>query len=144
MARNSKPIILIFETVKSFRSAYCDVSMPPEGLREFLPRLIPVYVFLVLQISAAVPLLLDIISYIPIFFPRLCCRTWYMRMMMSLLMMLRCGKLLISFMFDPVGHQWQYLILIKYYIYTFYFRKMNPFQTGTRLVLFFLSNIHNQ
>uniref|UniRef100_A0A453R9N5 Uncharacterized protein n=3 Tax=Aegilops tauschii subsp. strangulata TaxID=200361 RepID=A0A453R9N5_AEGTS len=22
------------------RSAYCDVSMPPEGLREFLPRLI--------------------------------------------------------------------------------------------------------
>jgi len=24
-----------------FWSAYCDVSMPPEGLQEFLPRLIP-------------------------------------------------------------------------------------------------------
>ncbi|OEL22827.1 Transportin-1 [Dichanthelium oligosanthes] len=32
-----------------FWSAYCDVSMPPEGLREFLPRLIPVYVFLDLK-----------------------------------------------------------------------------------------------
>uniref|UniRef100_A0A453DL99 Importin N-terminal domain-containing protein n=1 Tax=Aegilops tauschii subsp. strangulata TaxID=200361 RepID=A0A453DL99_AEGTS len=27
-----------------FWSAYCDVSMPPEGLREFLPRLIPTLV----------------------------------------------------------------------------------------------------
>lgn len=46
--------ILIFKIIKSFRSAYCDVSMPPEGLREFLPRLIPVYVFLVFQFSAAI------------------------------------------------------------------------------------------
>jgi hypothetical protein len=32
----------VLTAVICVRSAYCDVSMPPEGLREFLPRLIPV------------------------------------------------------------------------------------------------------
>jgi hypothetical protein len=55
----------VITAVIYFRSAYCDVSMPPEGLREFLPRLIPVCLT-----SNECMCTLDIITdlYIPHFF----------------------------------------------------------------------------
>lgn len=126
-------------TVKPFRSAYCDVSMPPEGLREFLPRLIPVYVFLIVQISAAVPWSWIQFLTLHMFSPRHCCRTWFMLMTMSHLLMLRCGNFLSSFMLDQSGSSVTIAYSDKYHIY-FLFRKTNPFRTGTRLVMVFLSN----
>jgi hypothetical protein len=59
-----------------------------------------------------------------------------MLMMMSHLLMLRCGNFLNIFHVLSAVHQWQLLILINTYIY-FFFRKMNRFQTGTRLVIIF-------
>jgi hypothetical protein len=60
-----KMLCSVITAVIYFRSAYCDVSMPPEGLREFLPRLIPVCLT-----SNECMCTLDIITdlYIPHFF----------------------------------------------------------------------------
>lgn len=37
-------VFLMKSYIYTYRSAYCDAQLPPENLREYLPRLIPVSV----------------------------------------------------------------------------------------------------
>lgn len=67
------------------RSAYCDAQLPPENLREYLPRLIPVNLIIDILFYSCFtvqgfkfeiyPFLLHLCRY--------CCQTWLMRMMMN-------------------------------------------------------------
>jgi hypothetical protein len=64
--------------------------------------------------------------------PRLCYPTWYMLMMMNHLLMLRCGNF---FGLDCSTSSSLVTVTDKFYVL---FRKTNPFQIGTRLIMNFL------
>lgn len=91
--------ILIWYSVFWQRSAYCDAQLPPENLREFLPRLIPVELivwrifFSFLWSSFYYGVFGMCFFNIPCHFYRFCCLTWLTLTMMSPLLMLRLSLL---------------------------------------------------
>lgn len=98
------------------RSAYCDAQLPPENLREFLPRLIPVcfihgFLSVCFQNHMGIWVFCESIFFcISVIFPaplfRFCCLTWFMLMTMSHFWRLRFG---VWFIF-------RFQISTKYYV----------------------------